>query len=114
MATAAAAPAVVRVEARRFPGSWQRTAAKVPPGDPLGLADASLGSGVIIDKDRGFVVTNNHVVKDADEIVVRLSKGNRMSARLWVRSQDGPRRAPDQREGGHRRGLGRFRQARHR
>ncbi len=34
----------------------------------------SLGSGVIIDAE-GFIVTNNHVVADADEIVVKLSSG---------------------------------------
>ena len=32
----------------------------------------SLGSGFIIDAD-GYVVTNNHVIKDAEEIIVRLS-----------------------------------------
>src|SRR3546814_184747 len=34
----------------------------------------SLGSGFIIDKS-GIVVTNNHVIDDADEIVVKLSNG---------------------------------------
>lgn len=81
MATAAVAPAVVRVEAKRFPGRGNE-AQPMPPGDALGQSDASLGSGVIIDKDRGFVVTNNHVVKEADEIVVRLSQGTRLPARL--------------------------------
>jgi serine protease Do len=33
---------------------------------------ASLGSGVIVDR-AGYVLTNNHVIKDADEIKVRLS-----------------------------------------
>jgi serine protease Do len=33
---------------------------------------ASLGSGVIVDKD-GYILTNYHVVKDADEIKVKLS-----------------------------------------
>lgn len=33
---------------------------------------ASLGSGVIIDKD-GYILTNSHVIKDADEIKVKLS-----------------------------------------
>lgn len=32
----------------------------------------SLGSGLIIDK-RGYVLTNNHVIDDADRIIVRLS-----------------------------------------
>ncbi|MCF6323684.1 MAG: DegQ family serine endoprotease [Gammaproteobacteria bacterium] len=32
----------------------------------------SLGSGFIISKD-GYVLTNNHVIKEADEIIVRLS-----------------------------------------
>jgi serine protease Do len=33
---------------------------------------ASLGSGVIVDKD-GYILTNYHVIKDADEIKVKLS-----------------------------------------
>ncbi|MCC6208002.1 MAG: DegQ family serine endoprotease [Gammaproteobacteria bacterium] len=34
--------------------------------------EKSLGSGFVISKD-GYVLTNNHVIRDADEIVVRLS-----------------------------------------
>jgi serine protease Do len=37
---------------------------------------------VIIDKQNGYIVTNNHVVKDADHILVRLSQGTEVSARL--------------------------------
>lgn len=33
---------------------------------------ASLGSGFIVDKEKGYIITNNHVVKDADEIKVTL------------------------------------------
>lgn len=33
---------------------------------------SGLGSGVIVDKD-GYILTNNHVIKDADEIRVKLS-----------------------------------------
>ncbi len=35
----------------------------------------SLGSGVIIDAKQGYIVTNAHVVKDADEILVTLTDG---------------------------------------
>ena len=41
----------------------------------------SLGSGFIIDKS-GLVVTNNHVIAEADEISVRLSDGTRLKAKL--------------------------------
>ncbi len=42
---------------------------------------ASLGSGVIIDK-AGFILTNNHVVKDADEIKIRLSDGREFKGKV--------------------------------
>ncbi len=36
------------------------------------MPTTSLGSGFIIDKDKGYIVTNNHVIKDAQEIRVTL------------------------------------------
>ncbi len=41
-------------------------------GQPREFRQSSLGSGVIVDKD-GYVLTNNHVIKDADEIKIKLS-----------------------------------------
>lgn len=39
----------------------------------------SLGSGFVIDPD-GLIVTNNHVIKDADEITVRFADGEKYEA----------------------------------
>lgn len=41
----------------------------------------SLGSGFIIDSD-GYVVTNHHVIKDADEIIVRLKDRRELKATI--------------------------------
>lgn len=41
----------------------------------------SLGSGFIIDES-GYIVTNNHVVRDAEEIIVRLNDRRELKAKL--------------------------------
>lgn len=43
---------------------------------------SSLGSGFIIDADKGYIVTNNHVIKDADEIKVVLHDDTTLDATL--------------------------------
>jgi serine protease DegQ len=40
-----------------------------------------MGSGVIIDAAKGYVVTNNHVVENADEIIVKLTDGREFTAK---------------------------------
>ena len=40
-----------------------------------------MGSGVIIDAEKGYVVTNNHVVENADEITVKLIDGREFPAK---------------------------------
>ncbi|OCG01437.1 Do family serine endopeptidase [Gilliamella sp. wkB112] len=40
------------------------------------------GSGVIIDADKGYVVTNNHVIDNADKITVVLNDGHEYKAKL--------------------------------
>lgn len=42
----------------------------------------ALGSGVIINADKGYVVTNNHVVENATSIQVQLSDGRRYDAKV--------------------------------
>ena len=41
---------------------------------------SGLGSGVIIDADEGYVVTNNHVIQDAEKMVVTLEDGREFEA----------------------------------
>ncbi|HEX9078698.1 MAG TPA: DegQ family serine endoprotease [Desulfuromonadaceae bacterium] len=45
------------------------------------MKQQSLGSGFIINKD-GFIITNNHVVDNADEIKVKLSDGREYKAKV--------------------------------
>jgi len=40
-----------------------------------------LGSGVIIDADEGYIVTNNHVIDKADEIIITLKDGRQLEAK---------------------------------
>ena len=42
----------------------------------------SLGSGVIIDATKGYIVTNNHVIEDAEEIKVILHDKRELSAQI--------------------------------
>ena len=40
------------------------------------------GSGVVIDAERGLVLTNNHVVRNAQRIGIALSDGRRVEAKM--------------------------------
>ncbi len=52
------------------------------PGAPSGIDPrASLGSGFIISDD-GYVITNYHVVREADEVIVRMSDRSEYPARI--------------------------------
>jgi serine protease Do len=54
-----------------------------PGGDgvPQEREAKSLGSGFIVSKD-GYIMTNNHVVKDASEIIVRLDDRRELKAKI--------------------------------
>lgn len=43
---------------------------------------SSLGSGFVIDAEKGYIVTNNHVVKDADDIRVTFQGNETLEAEL--------------------------------
>jgi Do/DeqQ family serine protease len=59
----------------------QRFLGKSSPHAPKRRAEASTGSGVIIRSD-GYVLTNYHVIKQRDEVVVRLNNGRTAKAEL--------------------------------
>jgi len=56
----------------------------IPKGD---LKRKSLGSGFIISKD-GYILTNNHVVKDAEDIKITLTSKNEYEAKIIGSDED--------------------------
>ena len=60
---------------------FERSIPQQPRGGDRQREAQSLGSGFIISDD-GYVLTNNHVVADADEIIVRLSDRSELQAKL--------------------------------
>ena len=52
------------------------------PDTPQERTEQSLGSGVIVDAAKGYVLTNNHVVGGADDITVTLQDGRTFKAKL--------------------------------
>lgn len=68
-----ASPAVVNVYNRSF------SSASINDNDQLQVNN--LGSGVIMSKD-GYILTNKHVIQNADQIVVALQNGNIYEASL--------------------------------
>ena len=50
------------------------------PDQPRG--EQSAGSGVIVDAARGLIITNHHVIKDAQDVLVTLKDRRQLKARL--------------------------------
>jgi serine protease Do/serine protease DegQ len=50
-------------------------------GQPRQREFRGLGSGVIINADKGYIVTNNHVINEADEIQITLKDGRQIKAK---------------------------------
>jgi len=52
------------------------------PNTPREQVQQSLGSGVIVDAGKGYVLTNNHVVEGADDIEVTVAGGQTFKAKV--------------------------------
>ncbi|HWY24632.1 MAG TPA: Do family serine endopeptidase [Nevskia sp.] len=52
------------------------------PNQPQEREEQAIGSGVIVDAAKGYVLTNNHVVAQADKIKVRLNDDRQVDAKL--------------------------------
>jgi serine protease Do/serine protease DegQ len=52
------------------------------PQQPQRRSNSSIGSGVIVDAAKGLILTNDHVVANADSITVRLSDDREIEAEL--------------------------------
>jgi serine protease Do len=91
-------PAVVNISTRQTVGEPDGAAPEIPPGAPFGdmfrdffernqrgpRTANSLGSGFVIDAS-GLIVTNNHVIEDADEITINFTDGSSLEAELLGR-----------------------------
>jgi serine peptidase DegS len=91
-AVARAAPAVVNIYTARLvtervaPSGWDQVFGNVMPRYRQRV-ERSLGSGVIVDT-LGHIVTNHHVIANADSIKVQLKDGRVADARIVGRDPD--------------------------
>ena len=75
-------PSVVNISTSAITKTFLRLGPDLYVPQPYGRKKQAAGSGFIIDS-KGFIVTNAHVVKNADQINVQLAQDNRLySARL--------------------------------
>ena len=52
------------------------------PDHPMERKTQSLGSGVIVDAERGLALTNHHVIANAEQVTVTLQDGRRLEAEI--------------------------------
>lgn len=58
-----------------------------PSGKESSRPFEGLGSGVIINAEKGYILTNNHVINNADKIRVQLNDGREYDAKLLGRDE---------------------------
>lgn len=80
-------PAIVNIAVQGYipsePNPGEDAENKQPSRTPeKGRKFESIGSGVIIDPESGVIITNDHVIRNANLITVTLQDGRRLKARL--------------------------------
>jgi len=85
----AATPAVVNIRVRQtvstrspFADDAMRRFFNLPEAGGGAREIQSAGSGVIVDADKGYILTNHHVVDNADEIMISLLDGELLEAEV--------------------------------
>lgn len=73
MAQQAVAPAVANIRS---------VSASVGANGMMQPNGAGLGSGVVIDSANGYIVTNHHVIRDADMVFIRIGQSGEIPARI--------------------------------
>lgn len=84
-----ATPAVVsisvvgthKVKQQNIPDAFKFFFGNQQPNQAQERQFKGLGSGVIIDSEKGYIVTNNHVIDNADEIMITLKDGRQLEAK---------------------------------
>ncbi|AXW86701.1 serine endoprotease DegQ [Lonsdalea britannica] len=71
-----------QVQNQRIPEEFKFFFGPNAPGEKQSRPFEGLGSGVIIDAAKGYVLTNNHVINNADKIRVQLNDGREYDAKL--------------------------------
>ncbi len=69
------------VEQQRIPEAFKFFFGNPNQGQAKKREFRGLGSGVIINADKGYIVTNNHVINEADEILITLKDGRQIKAK---------------------------------
>ena len=80
-------PAVVNISSAQSVDGGRASGELAPLQRKFGRPAVSLGSGFIIDPS-GIVVTNNHVIDNADEITVTLNDGREFTAKVRGRDRE--------------------------
>lgn len=68
--------AIVRLESTQVEEGWFLR--------PFPRETVGIGTGIVIDTDNGYIITNWHVVEDASKITVSLYEGSEISATHYV------------------------------